>query len=747
MATQRRHRLELPGVPNTDDPVALKKYLTDLRRLTMDEFNRMSTDLFDFKQEVINSAGFTLQAVSNINVIATSYGATFSWVLPQQSEVTPTHVRVRIAEFGDAWAEFNYPLTSWSVNALLPGLEYTFQIQLVYRGEVMMSYVSAIRNCPSVPTLVESTSEIRSRSFTTASGVGPPADGGGGNTTFPIPDTTTCVPGTGGVDGEWEWKIQIASETDGTWSDTAHDGTIDGDADLTIDTTVATGLGLLSTRVYRVCIRELCDGVATGDGSYTCGEPFTGDNDWLDACGGTPVNDSASQSPYDTANLFAIPLGCLPTAEGFIVIDDVSDIEVIRGDDLLLTVYQDGEWTFIADDLTANSNYWGQIGWVLLPLIADLNNTDDVAFSLWYKVDTLFPSGGVVVLDPLLGVGSGRLVISLRSDGTNYGFQVTAQRETGGALIIQTPLDKTPDGNFHVVTFTSDANGNKELTVDNDDPVVDSTGIELRWDNNDGGVRIYAHTDAQMNRIYGWNNTITPPVYTGLLYAALVALNPVLLWPLREASGTAIDDVSTNDNDGTYSNTPTFAALTGPDGNMYPTFSSGDLGAASDNSDYSIATGSGLTVIMMIYLPASGGSSGATTIFGKYTDGSATDREWLVQIASDGSQLIADTFDSGGSLARRSFNFAPGWDLGAWNMVIVRFPSSTSGYPTLRVNGSNLTVGTTGSGTTRGDAATDMSIEGANATGYALFTLVAGEMSDGDCSSLESVAQSEGWIA
>ena len=604
MTEQRRHRLELPGVPQTDDPMALKKYLTDLRRLTMDEFNRMATDLFTFKEEVANSAGFTLQAVANIAHTVTQYSATFTWTLPTQPQVTPTSVRVRIAEFGDAWAEFPYPLETWSINALLPGTEYTFQIQLVYQGEVNQSFVSATRNCPAVPTLVESTSEIRSRSFTTDSGVGPPGDGGGGDTDFPIPDVDG-TPGTGGAgtDCHWEWKTQIASESDGTWSDTGDTGTADGDAgSITLDTT-ATGLDYSSTRLYRLCIREVCDGVAVGDGSYQCGDPWPGDHDWTDACAGVGTSSSSSATPFGTADLMAIPRVCLQEDLGLTILEDVADLEVIQGDAFQYVVNTDNEWYMKAGDLTSKSNYWGQMGWVLLPLISALNNSDDVSFSLSYKVDTLFPSGGVVLVDPLLSIGQ-RIIISLRSDGTNYGFQVTMARETGGNLVMTSPLSLTVDNAFHEVVVSSDADGNKLLIVDREIAATNTEGVETRLDNNDGNVRIYGTTEGSIGKMYGWNRALT--------------LDDLPTAPPAE-------DIEVLTTDLTTSQTPTadalqilVVAMSGPASSTNPTphTSITGCGLSFDLIDGGIARNSGITRIgYWIYRAQSSSTSTGTLSF------------------------------------------------------------------------------------------------------------------------------------
>lgn len=505
MATQRRYRLELPNPPKSQEDV--EAYLRDLRRLTMDEFNRLAGDFYSFRENVINSAGFTLNSVSNIAVTTTAYSATFTWTNPTQPEVTPTHVRVRIAEFGDAWAEFAYPISTWTVNALLPGTEYTFQIQLVYRGEATTSFSNAVKNCPTIVTMVESTSQIRSRTFTTADGIGPPSDGGGGDTDFPIPDTDN--PGTvGGSDCWWEWKLQIADPDDGAWTDTGDDGEVDGDAGvITLDTT-ATGLDLDASRLYRLCIREICDSTPSGDGSYQCGEPFLGDNDWTDGCGGALSNDSIAEAPYSTADLFAIPKVCLVEGEGLQAYDDVSELQVLTGDGFDFLSYVTGEWTFTAADLTGASGYWGQVGWVSLPLVADLTNSDDFSFAFSYRVGELFPTGGVTVIDPLLGIGL-RVTLSLRSNGTNYGFQVTWQREDGGAITMQSPLTLTVDNDFHEVIFTSDADGVKRLYVDAELEAADATNDEIRWDGNSGEMRIYAHSESRIYKVYGWNRALT----------------------------------------------------------------------------------------------------------------------------------------------------------------------------------------------------------------------------------------------
>src|SRR6056297_2845352 len=138
----RRHRLEIPSIPNSDDPAVLKRALDQMKRLVQDEFNRLATDFYDFKQTTYNAGIIPLRGVSNIEVTKTEFSVSATWELPDGQEITPTQVRIRIAELGDTWTTYNYPKTSWSFSGLLPGTQYTLQIQLRAIFEATDSFVS-----------------------------------------------------------------------------------------------------------------------------------------------------------------------------------------------------------------------------------------------------------------------------------------------------------------------------------------------------------------------------------------------------------------------------------------------------------------------------------------------------------------------------------------------------------------------------------------------------------------------------
>lgn len=247
-----------------------------------------------------------------------------------------------------------------------------------------------------------------------------------------------------------------------------------------------------------------------------------------------------------------------------------------------------------------------------------------------------------------------------------------------------------------------------------------------------------------------WDRALTPGELpnVGVLYGALLTRGPVGMWALRELSGTVAADTSPNGNDGAYTNTPTLATVPGADGYNYPEFvASGEGVQVPDHADYSIVTNSGLTIVMMTHWATVAGTS-SSTIAAKSDYSITTNREWQIQAATGGSpSIIADVY--GGGLARRSFSFAPGYADG-WNMLIIRFPSTT-GFPTIRINGVDITESTTGSGTGAGDLGDTLLLGmGPSGTGdvdggFALSAIYAGVVSDGDCGVLEAAALAEGW--
>ena len=506
MATNpRRHRLELPNPPNTDDP-RVQAWMRDIRRLTMDEFNRLSGDFFDFKQEVIDSSTLPLASVAAITVTPSTYSAVFNWENPAQTQGEPTHVRVRIAEFGDTWAEYTYPINTWTAFGLNPSTSYTFQIQLVRRAASTISFVSALRNCPSLPVQVQSLSEIRSRTFETLGGLGPPIDDGGGGSVFPIPDPPGTPGPVGGTDCWWEWQLQIADLTTGEWIDTIHSGSVAGDAgEIVFDISTLDPL-----RLYRMKYREVCNGIP---GPWQYGEPFTGGSDWLGNCGGNDPSASYLVTPYSTADLFAIPYLCMTAGQGVRVREFLSGIEIVPGFGYDLTFLDGaGEWNMLAD-IWDNSYTTKPFGSTVLPVLMGLDNSDDFSIELtvWMIDLPTAPPGGFGTGN-IMSIGDGRIQFNVTYTTLGvWGIQFLVARESGGNFILNSSLT-LPIGFLNDpvrILATVDQDGDKNLWVNDDLVAVNDTGEEARIDGMSGHFQLAAFSNMFVSKVYGWNRVLT----------------------------------------------------------------------------------------------------------------------------------------------------------------------------------------------------------------------------------------------
>src|SRR5690606_34297131 len=88
-----------------------------------------------------------------------------------------------------------------------------------------------------------------------------------------------------------------------------------------------------------------------------------------------------------------------------------------------------------------------------------------------------------------------------------------------------------------------------------------------------------------------------------------------------------------------------------------------------------------------------------------------------------------------------------------WNLIAVRFPASTTGFPTFRVNGAAPASGTVGASTATGNLSGGLqfmrnySTGGGGQPGFiAHVAIFAGELSDSDIGTTEAAAATEGWI-
>lgn len=470
----------------------------------MDEFNRLAGDFYDFRQEVIDSSTIPLASVAAIGVTTTPFSATFTWENPAQTQGVPTHVRVRIAEFGDTWAEYVYPITTWTAFGLQPNTTYTFQIQLVRRASGTVSFVSALRNCPSLPVQTESLSEIRSRTFTTDPGLGPPTDpGGGGTPIFPIPPTNDPGP-VGGIHCWWEWQIQVIIPTTGEWADTTFSGTVAGDAgNITFDVTV-----LDPMRVYRVKYREVCNGVP---GPWLYGNPFTGGADWLGDCGGNDQSASRLVTPGSTADLFAIPYACMTDGLGIRILDAVSNLELIMGTAFDFPVFNgDDEWNLVAKTWS-DSPGTKLMGATTLPTLLALTNADDLSFEIDLWVIQLPTTPGGFGGGNIMDIGGGRIQFNIQWNPLNeWGISFLIARESGGNIVLTGPVDNpigytNPRVNVKVVL---DQDGNKTLYVNDVAVAVDITGEEMRLDGMSGVIQLRSLSNTWIREVYGWSEAL-----------------------------------------------------------------------------------------------------------------------------------------------------------------------------------------------------------------------------------------------
>ena len=498
--------MNIPRMGATEDPA---KYAETLRKLVQDEFNRLSTDFYRFRQDTLNAAVIPLRAVSAITTDPSAYGVAVTWENPQQDTIQPTHVRIRILEIADTWAEYSYPKNTWEFNGLLPGTQYTVNIQLIARYEDTVSFVSATRNCPSLPVQRVAESEIRSRTFTTDPGVGPPGQGTGNTTTFPFPEAEN--PGTvGGADCWWEYMIQLFDIT--TWEDTIYTDEIDGNADLVdFDQTV-----LDCTRLYRMNIREVCNSVP---GAWQNGTPFIPACDWTDPCGGVSGNDSAADAPFSTADLFEVPKACTEDDQYLVVEDGVSGINMIKMDGFD-TFYREGDWTVVG---TNPGSLQYPLMQAQLPLVGDLTGQDD--FTVQMDVFTPAVSAGVGTYI-MLFLGT-KFRISINQVPSGFTFSMIAPWDLGGTMNL-TSTTIIPVGTWVTVGARVDADGLKSLWIDGVKEAESVNAIELDLNGMTDDFAMFALEDIEYRRVYGWNRALADdeigivpnPVLSTIVYVA-----------------------------------------------------------------------------------------------------------------------------------------------------------------------------------------------------------------------------------
>lgn len=511
----RRHRLELPSIPTSDDPAVLKRAMDQMKRLVQDEFNRLATDFYDFKQTTYNAAIIPLRGVSNITVTKDQYSVSATWELPDGDEITPTHVRVRILEISpNSWSLYTYPKTSWEFNGLTPGTQYTLQVQLVATFEATDTFISTTRNCPSVPVLRTAESDIKAKVFTTDDGVGPPTDGGTNNEviTFNFPNTQG-TPGTvGGANCWWEYKIQYRAAC--AWVDTGAGGAeVDGNVgDVTIDTAAAP-FTTYPNALFRLAYREICNSIPQ---DWVYAEPFMA-LDYANAdCLGIVKSASLGESPFDTATLFALPSVCQEDGTWLQIVDALTDTEFLPQEPGFKCIeYIDDEWTLIADDTSdfaiSNTIFQGLLSGTIAA-IANFNGDTDFTIGFDIKVadNALVLAGGTGAYT-IIDIG-GKIKAQLIENTSTYSMQIQVPRDGGGAYVFR--ADDLVYGDWVRVYYVHDVSepDGRVLYINGFEIERSTNAIANDFDGITGEVQINTVNDMQLRRFYGWDIAVVPTV-------------------------------------------------------------------------------------------------------------------------------------------------------------------------------------------------------------------------------------------
>lgn len=238
----------------------------------------------------------------------------------------------------------------------------------------------------------------------------------------------------------------------------------------------------------------------------------------------------------------------------------------------------------------------------------------------------------------------------------------------------------------------------------------------------------------------------TPPV--DAFTTAVLSFSPLSYFQLRETSGSSAADLGSLGNTGTYEGSVALANLAGPDGYSYPSCTSGGM-KAPDAAGYTPANSSGLTVG---FLARKDNTTWASQLHLVSKWGASGSREWVVWTGPFAtSEVGAWRVTSAGAAARRRESSTAPFPANAWHLVIARFDSSATAFPGLRCDGA-ITTTTGNTGTGAGDLGGELMV-GTNGAGTAYFTgniahvfVIAGQISDGDCGTLETAANTVGWI-
>lgn len=246
------------------------------------------------------------------------------------------------------------------------------------------------------------------------------------------------------------------------------------------------------------------------------------------------------------------------------------------------------------------------------------------------------------------------------------------------------------------------------------------------------------------------DNTVTwssPTV--GALPTAILALSPLSYWTLRGNDANTLNDFGSLGHDLTNTTSISLNTTAGGDGFNYPLGPSGShhlLGA--DDIAYEPQNASGLTVMCLLKEPAGGTGGGLANAIVKSDSAGAGSWNYL----HNWQNARVQTITAASGLARRR-TFQPMASNGEtnWRLIILRFSSSATGFPTARSQGANVTGTTTGSGSGNANSSQPIrlfshgGITGPFEGSLAHVAIFAGQLSDLQCAAIETAATSDGW--
>lgn len=508
----RIHRIELPPIPKTNNPDVLREAMQRNNRIMTDEFNRLATDLYDFKKATYEAAILPLKGVSLITVTPTAFGMSATWENPQPDGITPTHVRVRIFEITpNDWAEYTYPIDAWTFSGLTEGAQYTLQVQLVSRFEATETFVSTTRNCPSVPVLRVAESDIRSKVFTTLPGVRAPVDAKINTTTvdFVFPNPPGGTPGA--VDSAfcwWEYGFQRLAEViptvyewidfGSTYEEAGDIGAVDVNLDAAPFTTYASG-------TFRMKYREVCNGTP---GSWTYTPSFVKFEINV-PCGGLVPSITAAQPPYLSADMFTV-VPCMEVAEWLKIEDGISGREYTPQ----LPGYRnyaraDDEWTVFAAN-TANRAISPRTHMPILtnnlPLIGALHSTSDFSFSISLYLPELSLTF-IPVPWEILNLGT-KIKLFVSQDSASYNVIVQIPRDGGGVYMLRGD-NLAPDA-WNSILYSHDASdpAGRVLFINGIEADRSAGVIDIDLDGIDNSFKLSTFNEQRTRQLYGWNRVV-----------------------------------------------------------------------------------------------------------------------------------------------------------------------------------------------------------------------------------------------